>query len=377
MGNTLLLYGNTNACSDIFYFVGAAVHDDFFCFTLGGKKCALLSPLEIGRIRRTSRLDEVFDYSEIAAAMPKKSSKSYFDALVWLLKKRGARALEVPEYFPVGVYGRLSEAGFRLRFREGGFFPERAVKTAAEIAEIRAANNVASACFGWVEDVLRSAKIGAGGKLQNGRAYGGGALTSEFLRAGIEKLALDFGADAIGTVAAAGNQACDPHEVGRGRIAARSLIVVDIFPRLRGSGYYGDMTRTFLKGEPTQKQAKIVEAVRAAQIKAMGLIREGVDGASVHAAVEKYFKESGFETKIERGAWGGFFHSTGHGLGLDVHERPSLGRNPCVLRADNVVTVEPGLYYRGVGACRIEDNVVVEKRGAKLLSNFHYNWIID
>ena len=373
----ILLYGNTRDCADIYYFVGAPVHDDFFCFSLGGKKCALLSPLEVGRIRRTSSLDEVFDYSEVSAAMPAKAPKNYFAALAWLLKKRGVGRIETPWYFPVSLYGDFSAAGFKMSHREGEFFPSRAVKTAAEIAEIRAANNVASACFAWVEDVLRAAKICPDGSLRNGRRHGGEILTSEFLRSGIERLALEMGADAADTVAAAGNQACDPHEVGRGRIAAHSLIVVDIFPRLRRSGYFGDMTRTFLKGVPSAKQAKLVEAVRGAQLAALGLIRGGADGAAAHAAVQKYFAEAGFETKITRGHWGGFFHSTGHGLGLEVHEAPSLGARHCVLRPGNVVTVEPGLYYRGVGACRIEDNVAVRARSAEMLSNFHYNWIID
>ncbi len=369
----ILLYGNTRNCADIFYFVGASVHDDFFCFTIGNKKCALLSPLEVDRIRRKSKLDIIFDYAEVTKAMPKKSTKSYLDATVWLLKQNKVRSIEVPSYFPIGVYENLLQRGLNLYFNDGEFFAERAIKTNDELAEIRKANDVASECFAWLEETLRKSTISNDGKLRLKNEI----LTSEFLRTGVEKIALEMRADALDTVVACANQACDPHEVGSGAIYPHSLIVADIFPRLRQSGYFGDMTRTFLKGTPNKQQEKIVNTVRYAQLDALKIIRAGVNGASVHSRVCEKFVEAGFETKIVKGHWNGFFHSTGHGLGLEVHEAPSLGTRDCTLQAGNVVTVEPGLYYRGVGGCRIEDNVVVKKDGAKLLSNFHYNWIID
>lgn len=369
----ILLYGNTRNCADIFYFVGASVHDDFFCFTLKGQKCALLSPLEIGRIRRTSKLDRIFDYAQIAKMMPENSSKSYFDAVVWLLKKHKICSLQVPSYFPIGMFDKFLEEGFHIEYVEGQFFQSRAQKKSDELAEIRKANDVASMCFGWFENILKVSKIQRGGKL----FYRGNLLTCEYARQGIEQMAISLGADALDTVVACGNQACDPHEVGTGVIKADSLIVVDIFPRLRRSGYFGDMTRTFLKGSPSEAQVKLVKSVRNAQLLALKKIRVGVNGADVHSAVSNYFSKVGFETKIIKGSWGGFFHSTGHGLGLEVHESPSLSTRDCRLKKGNVITVEPGLYYRGIGGCRIEDNVVVETNGATMLSDFHYNWIID
>lgn len=372
MKSEILLYGNTRTSADMFYFAGVSIHDDFFCFTLNGKKCALLSPLEIGRARRTSRLDCIFDYSEVVAQMPKNTKKTYFDAVVSLLKKNKVRSIVVPENFPVGMFNNFLERGISIEYCEGEFFEERAVKSQFEIKEIQKANNVASACFSLVEDILRVSDIRDGVLV-----YDGENLTSEFLRSEIEKLSISLGADALDTIAASGNQACDPHEVGHGVISANSLIVFDIFPRLRSTGYFGDMTRTFLKGEPSQKQQKIVECVLKAQQNALKCVRAGANGAVIHNSVVQYFEDEGYKTKQIRGSWGGFFHSTGHGLGLDVHEAPSLGIRNCTLECGNVVTVEPGLYYKGIGGCRIEDNVAVERTGARLLSDYHYNWIID
>ena len=372
MKSELLLYANSRTSADILYFSGVSIHDDYFCFTIGDKKCALLSPLEVGRARRASALDEIFDYSEVAAAMPKNAPKKYVDAVAFLLKKRGVRALAVPANFPISAFAELAERGFDMAFCDGDFLPERAVKTRRETAQIERANGVASECFALVEDILRKSKI-SGKKL----LYKGEILTCEFLRAEIEKLSISLGADALDTIAACGDGACDPHEVGRGAVLPHSLIVFDIFPRLRESGYFGDMTRTFLKGEPTPQQAALVDAVLRAQKIGLKAVRAGVDGAKVHAEVAAFFEKSGYKTELKNGKWGGFFHSTGHGVGLDVHESPSLGSRKCILESGNVVTVEPGLYYRGIGGCRIEDNVLVQKSGAKLLSHYHYNWIID
>ena len=372
MKNQILLYGNTRKSSDIRYFSGFSIHDDYFFFTLDGKRCALLSPLEIGRARRTSSLDVFFDFTEVCKLMPSKTPRNYFEALVFILKKNRVRSLEVPADFPSLMLEKLRERNFKVFICEGEFFPEREVKSKFELSEIAKANAVASECYKLVEAILRVSKIDKG-KL----FYKGKLLTSEFLRTEIECLAISLGADALDTICASGEQACDPHEVGRGGICANSLIVCDIFPRLRESGYYGDMTRTFLKGEPSQKQSALVDAVLNAQKLALTKIKAGIDGAKVHKDVCDFFEKSGYATKQIKGKWGGFFHSTGHGLGLDVHEAPSMGIRKSILESGNVITVEPGLYYSKIGGCRIEDNVVVQKNGIKMLSHYHYNWIID
>ncbi|MBO6101781.1 MAG: M24 family metallopeptidase, partial [Opitutales bacterium] len=92
--------------------------------------------------------------------------------------------------------------------------------------------------------------------------------------------------------------------------------------------------------------------------------------------VSGFFEKSGYKTEIANGKWRGFFHSTGHGIGLDIHEEPRLGLSKNVLRENEVVTVEPGLYYEGLGACRIEDNCRVLKNSRELLSNFDYDWVV-
>ncbi|HLS28317.1 MAG TPA: M24 family metallopeptidase, partial [Opitutales bacterium] len=142
-------------------------------------------------------------------------------------------------------------------------------------------------------------------------------------------------------------------------------------------GYHGDMTRTFLKGKASDQQKKLVATVLAAEQKALKEVKAGTTGAAIHDGVVQYFKEAGYETRISGGDPEGFFHGTGHGLGLEVHEAPRLSVNGPVLDAGHVVTVEPGLYYRGIGGARIEDVVWVRDDGAEMLSEYHYRWEIS
>jgi Xaa-Pro aminopeptidase len=100
----------------------------------------------------------------------------------------------------------------------------------------------------------------------------------------------------------------------------------------------------------------------------LGEIRDGIDGMKIHKAIQTLFKKRGYPTEVRNGKNVGFFHGTGHGLGLEIHEYPRLQK--VVLKERQVLTVEPGLYYPGLGGVRHEDVVVVTKTGCKILSKF-------
>jgi Xaa-Pro aminopeptidase len=201
-------------------------------------------------------------------------------------------------------------------------------------------------------------------------------LTSEKLRFAIESAIMAEGGHAGGsTIVAGGDQACDPHQRGFGPLRPDELIIIDIFPRVAATGYFGDMTRTYLRGRATDAQRKLVATVREAQLAALAEIRAGVDGRTVHQTVVAVFDSAGFETKRTKTGSVGFFHGTGHGLGLAVHEMPRMsGAVSMELKQGTVVTVEPGLYYPGLGGCRIEDVVQVTARAPKMLSSHSYDW---
>jgi Xaa-Pro aminopeptidase len=193
-------------------------------------------------------------------------------------------------------------------------------------------------------------------------------LTSERVRRAILRTLLEHDCFAREVIVAGGAQAADPHVQGEGPLRASEAIVLDIFPQHLGHGYWGDLTRTVVKGKPPAELKRMYGAVKAAQMAALRAVRAGVQGASVHGRAVAEFKRRGYETREIKGRAAGFIHGTGHGLGLAIHEAPSVSAAEGRLRAGNVITVEPGLYYPDAGGVRIEDAVVVTRTGCRLLA---------
>ncbi|MDR0901748.1 MAG: Xaa-Pro peptidase family protein [Opitutaceae bacterium] len=372
----LLLFADSAHNADQLWFGRVHVPDAFISLAIGGKKYAVVNALELARVKRDSDFDVVLPLEPYADAALKKyqglGRLSPAETIAVIAGEFGLKHFRVPEDFPASLYARLTQLhGIRLEPANGPFFPEREIKTAREAAAIREGNRCAALGIAAAERTLRAAAIRAGKLFLDGRP-----LTSERLKTAIEVACLEAGAFSLDTIAAGGDQACDPHETGSGPLRANELVVVDVFPRVQKTGYHGDMTRTFLKGRASDAQRALVAAVREAQLAALKAIRAGANGQAAHGAVNATFAARGYETKRTAKGATGFFHGTGHGLGLSVHEAPRVSTVDYVLKKGSVVTVEPGLYYPGLGGCRIEDVVQVTAARPKMLSDFHYEWEI-
>jgi Xaa-Pro aminopeptidase len=369
----ILLYSDTPRSADALYFGGVEMTDPFLAFSVRGRKFAVVSALEFGRVKRTSDFDAVLPLEagteKARRAWPRRKPGPAL-VLAVLAKELKAGPFTVPQDFPAGLYRELRDLGIRIEVADGPLFPGREVKTAAEAEALRQGNRCSAAGIAAAEAMLRASRI-RGGRL----FLRGGLLTSERLKVAIETACIEHGSVSVSTIAAGGDQACDPHDRGSGPLRANETIIVDVFPRVAATGFFGDMTRTFVRGRASDAQRSIVAAVRVAQKKAIACIRAGVDGREVHRRVSETFAARGFETKRTQGGSVGFFHGTGHGLGLEIHEAPRINATYDVpLKKGAVVTVEPGLYYPGVGACRIEDVVQVTSGAARMLSSYPYAW---
>ncbi len=369
-----LLYADTHASTDMLYFGRVEVHDPFIAFGTGRRKVTIQSALEFGRVKRTGDFDDVLPLETwLERARARYGPKAgVAEVIACATQASGLRTFRVPANFPAQLHLKLTKLGLRLVFPEGLLFPEREIKDAREAGCIREGNRLCAVGFLTAEKILRAAKI-------KGRTlvHRGQVLTSERLRFELETAIREQGGDPRDTIVAGGDQACDPHERGSGPLRPHELIIIDIFPRVLKTGYHGDMTRTYLKGRPREVQRRLVETVREAQKRATKAIRAGVDGRRVHAACTDCFAEAGYETKRTKGGAVGFIHGTGHGLGLAVHDPGRM--SPTVaypLKKGSVMTVEPGLYYPGLGGCRWEDVVWVTATGSQPLSKHPYHWEI-
>jgi Xaa-Pro aminopeptidase len=250
-------------------------------------------------------------------------------------------------------------ARVRVDVSEERLFPERAVKRRREVAWIRQAQRAAAAGLDRALMVLKASRETRDGVL----IWRGQPLTSERLRSEIHQVLLAHGCGGFETIAACGPASADPHERGHGRLRARQPIVLDIFPRGLTHGYWGDLTRTVVKGPPSAVLQAMYAAVKEAHGAALAAVGPRVACRTVHRVASGVFERLGFRTETAARRPKGFIHGTGHGVGLEVHESPSVSARPGRLRAGNVITIEPGLYDPAVGGVRIEDTIEVTSGG--------------
>ncbi len=355
-----VLYGSSERDADLRYAVRMVVPDPFLWVEKGGRTYAVFSALEVDRARRTAHVDTVIPAEELVREERKRSDP--VELLLALARRLRFRVIDVPESFPFGVAARAEKRGLRLRVRQGPFFPERQQKSDEEIGWITDALRIAEAGMECAREILQASRPDARGILR----WNGEDLTSERLRGEIEAVIALRGGIAEHSIVAGGVQACDPHEQGSGPLRAGEAIVIDLFPRSQASGYFGDLSRTFVKGEPSEPLQRLYDAVAKGKQWVLGEMREGADGRALHRRLVRRFTQEGYPTERRGGRWVGFFHGTGHSLGLEIHEPPRFAAGR--FRSGQVMTVEPGLYYPDIGGVRLEDLVIIEKEGVRNLT---------
>ncbi len=366
--STILLYAASDNDADSLYATRFFAPDPFlFLRTRAGQRILVMSDLEIDRAQRQSNAHRVLSFSRYAARAEKRRGRPphVADTIAEVLRDLRIASVTVPSSFPSGVTERLRKRRVAVHVAEVPVFPDRVIKSAAEVKAIRDAMRATEAGMQAAFDILRRARVRKGWVVLDGRR-----LTVEELRRAIDTTILARGCLPAHTIVAPGRQGCDPHDEGSGPIRAGVPIIVDIFPRAQKNGYFADITRTFVKGHASRTVRAMYDAVYDGQRLALRSIRHGVRARDIHDAIHALFSARGFRSGKIDGRMQGFFHGTGHGLGLQIHEPPRVAANVTVLKAGMVVTVEPGLYYWPHGGVRIEDTVLVTKRGITNLTRF-------
>jgi Xaa-Pro aminopeptidase len=361
-----LIFASSEESADLLYATKFSVPDPVLFLKQNGKTTVLLSDLEIDRGKKEAAVDEIVSLSSLERPLEtrRKGKPPIEKTIVSFLRQRRVRKAAVPYNFPVGLANGLAKEGITVVPISGLFWSEREFKAEEELQLIRRAIRITEVGLARAMEVLKAAEIKAGKRL----VWAGTTLTSEKLRAEIESAILHAGGTPTGTIVAGGDQACDPHERGSGPLKADSLIILDVFPRDARSGYYGDLTRTVVRGKANEAQRALWWTVSDAQKLAVQKIQPGGSGAALQKEIIEYFQQKGYPAEIRDGRWVGFFHGLGHGFGLEIHEPPRIAK--AAFKRGQVLTVEPGLYYPGVGGVRIEDDGVLTENGFKVLSKF-------
>ena len=362
-----LIIADSETNADLYYATGFFAPDDFIFLQTPSEKLLLISDLEIDRAKSQSRIDKVLSLSHYLARAKNAGyeTPATLDALCQLLGEKNIQKLHVPRTFPIASADHLRAKGYTITFPEDVYWAEREIKTPQEITHIRETQQHTEVAMDEAIHMIRQSDI------QNNLLYlNGQPLTSETVKHCIQTTLLERNCHASHTIVACGDQACDPHNEGHGQLKAHQAIIIDIFPRSNRTGYFADITRTVVKGQPSKELQHMYDTVCEGHQMALDHIKDGANGQTIHQKVVDLFEKNHYKTGEVNGRMQGYFHGTGHGVGLEIHEVPRLGKTGQTLRTGHVVTVEPGLYYPTRGAVRIEDLVVVTQNGCENLTTY-------
>jgi len=352
-GRLIVAASESNA--DLLYACGFSAPDDFVYYAVGNKEFIVVSKLELSRAQAEAHghivvkdIDDYFCNDEKKRGMN--------ELLIKIVAQVDVNEWEVPSDFPLGYADFLRAADVNVKCGDKLFFPQREIKNESEILKISDAVQKTECGMRRAIQVLEESTINEDETV----LWRGQVLTSDILRGEIEVELIRRGAAPFHTIVACGKDSAEPHNAGSGPIYAHKTIVIDIFPRVVKNGYWGDMTRTFVKGSAPETVRLAYQAVREARDNAKDMIKSGVTGAEAHGVAFDTLKARGFETGQNDGVHYGFTHGLGHGVGLEIHEAPRVSpNNTNALQSGNIITVEPGLYYPEWGGIRLEDIGVV------------------
>jgi Xaa-Pro aminopeptidase len=356
-----LIYSASESDANMLWATRFFAPDPFIFIERRGKRALVMSDLELDRAKDQASVDKVLAYSEYVRRLQTKGVAPVVENVLFeIFRDLKISSVTVPATFPLGLADQLRKKRVRIVAQPDPFWTEREVKTNDEVKNITDSLKAAEQGIEAGIEAVRKTQIRKDGFLY----LDGTQFTSEILKRIINTTIMSLGFVPSHSIVASGDQCVDPHNEGSGPIRAHSSIIMDIFPRSQKTGFFGDITRTVVRGKASDRLKQAYRCVQEGQEIGFRRIRNGVNAYDIHMEIMDYFKNQGFETGPKDGRMQGFFHGTGHGLGLDIHEAPGINaRHANRLRTGHVVTVEPGLYYMGMGGVRLEDVVLVSRAG--------------
>jgi Xaa-Pro aminopeptidase len=372
----LLIYADSLRSPEMRHEVPVAIPDPFLYAERNGERHVVASSFELDRITVVAPDLQIMPLEEFGLdelyAQGLSRDEIELEVVLRAARRYGIEQASVPATFPLELGDHLRANGIQISADRDLFVSRRRVKNEAELAGIRRAQHAAEAAMTAASDLLRLAERDNGQLMLDGET-----LTCERLKLAVEQAFTANAAFADEFIVSHGAQTAVGHDMGSGPIAPDEPVCLDLFPRDRESGCFADMTRTFVVGEPSDELREYHRLCREALDISVAAVRPGIAGSELNRICCEVFEEHGFRTLLSKQPGevlkDGFYHSLGHGVGLEVHEQPTLGRGPGELVAGDVIAVEPGLYRSGYGGCRLEDIVLVTDDGAEVLTEYPYD----
>ncbi len=372
----VLIVGDTNRTPELRHEVPLGIPDPFFYTELDGRRVVVTSAMEAMRVEELGIGLDVKSGEEFGVDELRRSGldvHTYANELaVRIVRGLGIERATVPRNFPLGVADVLRANGVELTVDQKLFDDRRRRKSAHELVGIRRAQKAAEAGMAVARDLLRRAERSNGDL-----AVDGEPLTCELVKERVQAAFLAGGAVSEETIVSHGSQTAIGHDMGSGPIAADDVVLLDLFPKDPESACFADMTRTFVVGDVPEEIRSWHTLCTEALALAVAEVRPGVNGGDIHRLVSELFAERGFPTLLTKPDGevlrDGFYHGLGHGVGLEVHESPSIGMVGEELVVGDVITIEPGLYRHGFAGVRLEDLLLVTDDGCEVLTDFPYD----
>jgi len=372
----VLIYADSIRFAEMRHEVPLGVPDPFLYAERNGTRSVVASSFELGRINDVAPDIEALPMEEFGIdelyAQGLTREEIELEVVLRTARRFGIDDAVVPGTFPLELADHLRSNGIQVRADRDLFVQRRRVKNDAELAGIRRAQRAAEAAMDAARELMRSAERQNGSVLLDGEP-----LTCERIKLAVEQAFTANGAFADEFIVSHGPQTAVGHDMGSGPIAPDEPVCLDLFPRDRESGCFADMTRVFVVGTPSDELREWHTLCKEALDRSVAAVKPGVSGSALHKISCDIFEEHGYPTLRSKEPGevlrDGFYHSLGHGVGLEVHEEPSLGRAPGELVAGDVIAVEPGLYRHGYGGCRLEDLVLVTESGPEVLTDYPYD----
>jgi Xaa-Pro aminopeptidase len=372
----VLIYDDTIRSPELRHEVPVVIPDSFLYAETGDRRAVVLHSLEIPRVREEAPELEIVSLEQLGSDELFASGKQGWEIELELglrgCRELGIESAVVPAAFPVGHADHLRANGIDVTVDRDFFDDRRRSKNETELRGIRKAQKACEAALDVSRELLRRAQPNGAGLEVDGEP-----LTCERLKRAIEDVFADHEVEGSEMIVAHGPQTAVGHNMGSGQIAANEPIVFDLFPKDKATGCYADMTRTYVVGEPSDELKEWYGLVKEALDTSTAGVKPGVNGRKLYEQVCDIFHGAGYKTQLNKEPGevleDGFFHGLGHGVGLEVHELPSMSRTGHDLVPGDVITIEPGLYRSGYGGVRLEDLVLVTRDGYEVITNYPYD----